>query len=48
LRRRQRLRASVTGFFAGPNAQNAGLAYNISDFSAGTFNVGGVVAFKKQ
>lgn len=40
--------ASVTGFFAGPNAQNAGLAYNISDFSAGTLNVGGVVAFKKQ
>jgi hypothetical protein len=40
--------SSVTGFFAGPNAQNAGLAYHISDFSGGTFNVGGVVAFKRQ
>jgi hypothetical protein len=40
--------ASLVGFFAGPNAENAGLSYKISDFSAGTFNVGGVIAFKKQ
>jgi hypothetical protein len=38
---------SITGLFAGPNAENAGLAYNVSDFSGSTFNVGGVVAFKK-
>jgi len=38
---------SITGLFAGPNAENAGIAYNVSDFAGGTFNVGGVVAFKK-
>jgi len=38
---------SITGLFAGPNAENAGLAYNVSDYAGSTFNVGGVVAFKK-
>jgi hypothetical protein len=39
---------SMVGVFSGPNADAAGLAYNVSDFSGGTFNVGGVIAFKKQ
>ena len=38
--------AGVSGFFAGPSAERAGLGYNVSDGSRG--NIIGAAAFKKQ
>jgi hypothetical protein len=40
--------ASVSGFFAGTNAERAGLGYQIDDFSTGFDVVVGAAAFTKQ